>query len=121
MKKIVAFKFTVLTAALILVALLLPSSSIPRMSSIAGIDKIAHFFLFLLFTLSYLLEFRHDKGRFPGLFHSIILVLVFIVISETLQLFTVSRNFELLDMAFDAGGAAVAFIATRAVLKPQKP
>ncbi|HWR12770.1 MAG TPA: VanZ family protein [Rectinemataceae bacterium] len=113
MKKIAAYKFTIISAALILVALLLPSSSFSSMPRFFGVDKIAHFCLFLLFTLSYTLEFRRLNGKLPGFFHSIVFVLIFIVSSELLQLLTSSRHFEFLDMAFDAGGAAAAFLVTR--------
>ncbi len=113
MKKIAAYKFTVISAILILVALLLPSSNFSSMPTFFGIDKVAHFFLFLLFTLSYTLEFRHYNGRLPGILHSVLFVLIFIVTSELLQLLTSSRHFEFMDMAFDAGGAAAAFLATR--------
>ena len=114
MKKIEAFKFTLISACLILVALLLPSSSFPKVPSVVGIDKIAHFFLFMLFSLSYLLEFRRYNGKLPGLLHGILLILAFIVSSELMQLLTKSRHFEFLDMAFDAAGAAVAFISVKA-------
>ena|SRR3989339_727445 len=120
MIKIAAYKFTLLSAILILIALLLPSSSMPMLPSVIGIDKIAHFFLFLFFTLSYVLEFRHERGRLPGFLHAVLLVLFFIVMSETLQLFTASRHFELLDMAFDAAGAGAAFIATKVAFGSRK-
>jgi len=120
MKKIVNYKFTILVAALILVALLLPSSSIPKIRSFAGIDKAIHFILFFFFALSYVLEFRRTNRRLPGFLFSLLIVSFFIVASETLQLFTKSRHFELLDMAFDGAGAATAYIAIVALLKMQK-
>lgn len=114
MKKIVAFKFTLLSGVLIIIALLLPSSSFRKAPTFIGIDKVVHFFLFLVFTLAYLLEFKRYSGKLPGYVHSIVLVLLFIVGSELLQLFTSSRRFELLDMLFDASGAAVALLAVMA-------
>lgn len=114
MKKIIAFKFTILSGVLIIVALLLPSSSFRNAPSFIGIDKVVHFFLFLVFTLAYLLEFRRYSGKLPGYIHSVIFVLLFIVGSEVLQLLTPSRRFEMLDMLFDASGAAVALLAVMA-------
>jgi len=114
MKKIIAFKFTLLSGVLIIVALLLPSSSFRNAPSFIGIDKVVHFFLFLVFTLAYLLEFRRYSGKLPGYIHSVIFVFLFIVGSEVLQLLTPSRRFELLDMLFDASGAAVALLAVMA-------
>jgi VanZ family protein len=120
MKMLAAYKFTILSACLILVALLLPSSSIPKIPTFFGIDKVAHFLLFLLFTLSYVLEFKRKNKKLPGLLHSTLLVFVFIVVSELLQLLTSSRHFEFMDMVFDAGGATAAFLAIRMVIGPQK-
>lgn len=110
MKKIAAFKFTLLSGVLIIIALLLPSSSFRKAPSFIGIDKVVHFFLFFIFTLAYLLEFRRYSGKLPGYLHSIAFVLLFIIGSEVLQLLTPTRRFELLDMLFDASGAAVAFL-----------
>jgi len=121
MKKIEAFKFTIVSACLILVALLLPSSSFPKMPSTVRIDKVAHFFLFMLFSLSYLLEFRRYNGKLPGFLHATLLILTFIVISELMQLLTKSRHFEFLDMAFDTAGAVVAFLAVKAALWLKRP
>ncbi|MFA5852364.1 MAG: VanZ family protein [Spirochaetales bacterium] len=121
MKKIEAFKFTIVSACLIFVALLLPSSSFPKMPSVVGIDKVAHFFLFALFSLSYLLESRRYNGKLPGFLHGILLILAFIVISELMQLLTKSRHFEFLDMAFDAAGALAAFLAVKATSWLKKP
>lgn len=107
--KIVAFKFTTLTAALILVALLLPSSVYRGAPSFFGIDKVVHFSLFLLFTLCYLAEHHRYYGKLPNPPHGVLLVVVFILASELLQLLTASRHFEFLDMTFDALGAGAAF------------
>jgi VanZ family protein len=111
-QKIVAFKFTFATAVLILVALLLPSSVYRSAPRFFGIDKIVHFALFFLFAICYLTEYRRCNGRFPGLPHGIVLVILFIIASELLQLLTPTRNFEFLDMAFDAAGAGAAFLVS---------
>jgi VanZ family protein len=120
MKKIADFKFTILIAALILVALLIPSSAIPKVPTFYGIDKAAHFILFFFFALSYILEFRRANHRLPSLLSSFFLVFFFMLASETLQLFTRSRHFELLDMAFDGAGATTAYVVMMIFLKTRK-
>lgn len=106
--KIAAFKFTTITAALILVALLLPSSVYRGAPRFFGIDKTVHFAMFLLFAFCYLNEYRRYNGRRPSLGHSASFVVVFILATELLQLLTATRHFELMDMVFDAAGAGVA-------------
>lgn len=108
-QKIAAFKFTLSTAALILIALLLPSSVYRGAPSFFGVDKVAHFALFFLFAICYLTEYRRYNGKFPSLPHGVLLVIVFILSSELLQLLTATRHFEYIDMAFDAAGAGAAF------------
>lgn len=120
MKKLLAFKFTITSASLIMIALLLPSSSFPKVPSGIGIDKVAHFFLFMAFSLSYLMEFRRYAGKLPGFLHGVLLILMFIVSSELLQLLTKSRHFELMDMVFDAAGACAAFLAIKVATNSKK-
>ncbi len=110
LKKLAAYKFTIAAAGLILLALLLPSKSFPKLPSFFGIDKAAHLALFFLFTTSYLLESRRERKVFPSFLHSALFLGLFIVCSELLQLLTSSRNFELADMAFDAAGTIISYI-----------
>ncbi len=109
-KKLAAYKFTIAAAGLILLALLLPSKSIPKFPSFFGIDKVAHLALFFIFTTSYLLESRRERKVLPSFLHSALFIGLFIVCSELLQLLTSSRNFELTDMAFDAAGTIVSYV-----------
>lgn len=109
MKKIVAYKFTIASACLIIVALLLPSSSFSSIPSLVGIDKFAHLALFFIFSLSYILEYRREKEKSPPFLLSILIMILFILGSELLQLFTTSRHFEWFDMLFDLAGASAAF------------
>lgn len=111
MKQVLAFKFTILSAGLILALLLLPASAFPRMPRRLNLDKIVHFVLFFVFTLCFVLEFKRYRGEFPRFVSSALLVLLFILLSELLQLFTRSRRFEVLDIAFDAAGAVSAALA----------
>jgi VanZ family protein len=112
MKKIAAYKFTLASACIIIVALLLPSSSFSTMPSFIGIDKIAHLALFFVFSLSYVLEYRKEKGKAPSFFISMLIIVFFILGSEFLQLFTTSRRFEWIDMLYDLSGALAAFLTS---------
>jgi VanZ family protein len=109
-KKLASYKFTIAAACLILVALLLPSKSIPKFPSFVGIDKLAHFTLFFIFTTSYLVESRRERHRLPSLLFSVFFIGLFILCSELLQLLTSSRSFELADMAFDVLGTLFSII-----------
>jgi len=80
------------------------------MPSFIGIDKLAHLALFFLFSFSYILEYRREKKKNPPFFSSIFIMILFILGSELLQLFTTSRRFEWVDMLFDLAGAAAAFL-----------
>lgn len=113
MRNLITYKFTALSAAVILVALMLPSSSLPSVPSIIGIDKIAHLALFFLFSFAFSLEAKKEKGRLSGLVPRMLIILVFIFGSEALQLLEPTRHFEFADMAFDALGAALALLAAR--------
>jgi len=115
---LLAYKFTILAAAAILAALLIPSSSLPKMESPLGFDKVIHFILFFILALTYSLEYRKDRGNRPGFLHGILAISAFIVISEVLQLFTSSRHFEVLDIISGSLGAVGGFLLTLAFPKP---
>ena len=88
------------------------------MPSFSGIDKLAHLALFFVFSLSYILEYRKEKAKNPPFFLSIFIIILFILGSELLQLFTTSRRFEWADMFFDLAGALAAFLASK-IIGPQ--
>jgi VanZ family protein len=87
---------------------MIPSSAIPSVQAPFGFDKLIHFFLFFIFALIYLGDYRNDKKRYPPLVYSIFTMLVFILISELLQLLTRTRHFEFMDILAGAGGAFTA-------------
>jgi VanZ family protein len=111
MMKLAKYKFTFLVALIILVALLVPSSTFRRIPiKFSGIDKVVHFALFFAFALAYLLEYKADHGLAPTLVRALLPIVSLIILSETLQLFTRSRHFELADMGADFIGAIVSYI-----------
>ena len=111
MKKLAAYKFTLLSAALILTALLLPAKTFSAIHAPPGLDKLVHMALFFIFTFAFDQEYRRASTANHRILVEIAIVLPFILLSEILQLFTRSRHFELLDMAADAVGAAVVMLA----------
>lgn len=115
MKKILSYKFTALSALLILVALLLPSKAMPVMPFSFGIDKAAHLVLFFIFSFAFSLEAKKSGGSIAGIATRGLIIIAFIFGSEALQLLTSSRHFEFADMVFDATGAALALFAARFV------
>jgi hypothetical protein len=111
MKKLVAYRFTILSAVFILTALLLPAKTFSSVHTQPGVDKLVHMVLFFIFTFAFGQEYRKERKANPGILVEIATVLPFILVSELLQLLTRSRHFELLDMAADALGAAAAIAA----------
>lgn len=110
------YRFTFASGALILVALLVPGSTfrtVPR--SFLQMDKLVHLALFYIFTLSFLLEYRADRGRAPRFWLGLLVVGVLTVGSEVLQLGTRTRSFDVMDMVYDTAGAILALATAVAI------
>lgn len=101
---------TIATTAVILIAVLLPGSSLPDVSSF-GLDKIIHFILFF----SWAIAVRYD---FSTLKKIIVLVLgiLFSFLTEILQLFVEDRSYDLYDMIADSLGLVMALILSYLVI-----
>lgn len=111
MARIREFRFTITIAILILVALLLPGSTFRKMpKGLFELDKIAHLLLFFAFTVAFQVESRNSAGKPLGFMTGVAVIAIFALGSETLQLTTNTRSFDLRDMAFDLAGALLAFI-----------
>lgn len=110
-----AYTRTIVSALVILLALLMPSSAIPSVKTPFGFDKFVHFGLFFIFALIYLGDYRNDKKRNPKLLYSISTILVFILITELLQLLSRTRHFEFMDIIAGVGGAFTALIIARVI------
>jgi hypothetical protein len=108
-EQIKTYKFSILIALAILVALLIPSATFTKISSPAGMDKLVHFGLFFIFTLVYIFEFKKEKHKFPGFQHGAFIAFGFVIASEMLQLLSRSRHFELLDVTAGILGSATVF------------
>ena len=103
---------TILVTALILVAVLLPGSSLPDTPGIPGLDKLAHFTLFLMLAVAIQLDYSPSGPR--RIWVTIIAALAFSALTEALQLMVDGRSSELMDMLADMAG----FLAGMAARRP---
>jgi VanZ family protein len=102
---------TAFVTALIWVAVLLPGSNIPDVG-ISGIDKLAHFTLFFLWSLAVRYDFTKN---FKWLIVWIV-GLLFSISTEVLQIFVEDRSYDVWDMVADTLGLSVGlFIGTAAL------
>lgn len=106
MKKLWQYKLTVMVILLILVAILMPGDSVPSVG-IPGIDKVVHFGMFFTLTGVYYLEYIFSNKALPKMMYVILLVGAFAISTEIMQLFVVSRSFDLKDFAIDMTGCIV--------------
>ena len=105
------YRFTLSSAAVIMIAVLLPGSSFSGMPvDFIGIDKIIHFFMFFIFSMSYSMEYRNDRKRMPRILPLLALFFGFAFLTELSQLFADGRSFDPLDGLADFGGAVSARI-----------
>ena len=101
---------TIATTVIILIAVLLPGSSLPDVSSF-GLDKIIHFTLFFGWAVAV----RYD---FPAVKKMLVfsLGILFSFITEILQLFAEDRSYDLYDMLADSLGLAMGLILSHLVI-----
>ncbi len=98
-----------LVTALILVAVLLPGSSLPDSPSIPGFDKMVHSVMFLTLAVAMHLDFKLEGKR--RLITALVVGLAFSALTEALQLLVDGRASELFDMLADMAGFIVGIIA----------
>ncbi len=102
---------TAATAALILVAVLLPGSALPDGPGIPGFDKLVHALLFITLAAAAHLDFGLDGPRRVAF--ALVAALAFSALTEALQIAVDGRSSELADMLADMGGFAVGLAARR--------
>jgi len=95
---------TLFASLLVAAALLTPGSEMPRVE-VVGIDKLAHVLLFGLWALALRFDWPLFRRR-PALLLAAGAAVA--LISECLQLLAPGRAFEVLDMAADLVGTALA-------------
>ena len=103
--------FTLIVSILIIIAVLLPGSTIPDVS-IVGFDKFVHVGMFATWTVA----LRYD---FPATRPSMVFLLAtgFSVLTEVLQLFVEGRSFDLYDMLADAFGIIIGLLLANPINK----
>lgn len=101
---------TIATTVIILIAVLLPGSSLPDVSSF-GMDKIIHFTLFFAWAIAVRYDFSNAK-KIPVF----VLGILFSFITEILQLFAEDRSYDLYDMLADSLGLAMGLIVSHLVI-----
>lgn len=102
---------TVAVSILILIATLMPGSKIPDVD-IVGIDKVAHFTLFFIWSLAV----RYDyKPKFNWIF-GWITGLIFSTATEVFQIFADGRSFDRWDILFDGLGLSVGLMVGKFIL-----
>ena len=97
-------------AALILVAVLLPGSSLPEGPGIPGFDKLVHFCLFAALAVAAHLDFCIEGRRLAW---ALAAAVAFSALTEALQLLVDGRASELLDMVADMAGFAFGLLVRR--------
>lgn len=97
--------------ALILVAVLLPGSSLPDTPGIPGLDKMVHLALFLMLAVSVQLDF--NLSGFRRLSLAAAALIVFSSLTEALQLFVEGRSADVLDLLADMAGLLAGLVARR--------
>lgn len=103
---------TIAATVLILIAVLLPGSKVPDVG-FSGIDKLAHFTLFYLWSLA--IRFDFEKN-----FKWIVVLSVgvaFSFLTEVLQIVVEGRTFDYYDIVMDAIGLAVGLASGTMMIK----
>lgn len=104
---------TVLVAAGILLAVLLPGSTLPPGPRIPGFDKMVHGGMFCALALAVSFDFRPRAGR--RLLVVLAAVVAFAALTELCQLFVPGRSCDALDMLADIAGFVFGLFALRLV------
>jgi len=90
---------TILSTLLILVAVLLPGPQLPDIN-IVGIDKLAHFALFMIWATALRRDFGNNF-RWPWVFA---VGVAFSILTEILQIMVEGRSFDYADILADGVG-----------------
>lgn len=103
--------FTIIIASLILVAVLLPASALPDAPGLPGLDKLAHFAMFLALAVAVRFDFSLGSRRRLAL--AFFAALAFSALTEALQLLADGRSAQLPDMFADIAGFAAGLAVWR--------
>lgn len=112
MQFIKQYKLTLAVVALILIAILMPGDSVPSVG-IAGMDKVVHFGMFFTLSAVFQLEYLWHNKELPTMLYAFFVIFIFAFATEVMQLFAVSRSFDLKDLVADSIGMVVASLLWR--------
>ncbi len=111
-----SYKFTIAAALVVIVLLLLPSQFFPRTPRTAiELDKVVHAILFGIVTAIFSAEHFSRTRKSPPFLLTLLTFAAFSILTETSQLFTKTRHFDMRDFAADMVGIAAALVLSRIV------
>jgi VanZ family protein len=109
------YKLTLVVILLILVAILMPGDSVPSVG-IPGMDKLVHFGMFFTLSGTFCLEYVWQYKCMPRMLYTFLGLFIFAFMTEVVQLFAVSRSFDLKDLVADTIGFVVAALLWKAYM-----
>jgi len=106
-----SYKFTIAAALAVIILLLLPAQFFPRTPhTIIELDKVVHGILFGIVTAVFSAEHFSRTRKSPPFLLTLFIFAAFAMLTETSQLFTRTRKFDLRDFAADMVGIAAALL-----------
>ena len=115
MQRVKQYKLTLVVILLILVAILMPGDSVPSVG-IPGMDKLVHFGMFFTLSGTFCLEYVWQYKCMPHMLYTFFSLFIFAFMTEVMQLFAVSRSFDLKDLVADTIGFVVAALLWKAYM-----
>jgi VanZ family protein len=104
-------KFTIIVSILIIIAVLLPGSSIPEVG-VVGFDKVVHFGMFATWAIAVRYDFQ-SKYKFLFAF---VAGISFSLLTEILQILVEGRTFDLYDVLADVTGLLFGLLISKFLL-----
>ncbi len=99
------YKYTSVVSIVILAALLMPPSSIPKVG-MPNVDKLVHFGMFAFLAIVLCGEtYLYDK-QLPPAYKAMISLSIYAVLTESLQYLSGYRMFDVMDIIADVIGVA---------------
>lgn len=116
MKMLARYKWSILSAVLVLTLLLLPSALFQKMASRSLLnDKTVHAILFGFLTAVFCLEHQYWKKSHPPIVLTFLVISIFAYLTELAQMATRSRHYDARDFFADVVGIAAGMLTARAI------
>lgn len=116
LKRIYQYKLTMISAALILIAVLMPSSDVPSVG-IPNIDKLVHAGMFGMLTLCFYGEYVWNSKKLPSVFLSGFIIEAFALSTEFMQKFASGRSCDMKDFVADSVGIITVILVFELIYK----